>query len=202
MTHFEKILSYCALAPNIETHWAGRKEFKEKHPIIVGMSPIQPFFCSFLIVSGLSIFKELNFMQMWSMWLGGMVIFSTALFGWDAYKRRQTRKKLGYSFGIIEDSADEKKTHTILEKLLRLPTTPQTQDLKSQLWALADKNLLPNRWWLDVEKEIDAWIASHERDALKTKLLETHPQNIVVSQDRAETPTSTMTSASPQRVVV
>ena len=71
MTHFEKILSYCALAPNIETHWAGRKEFKEKHPIIVGMSPIQPFFCSFLIVSGLSIFKELNFMQMWSMWLGG-----------------------------------------------------------------------------------------------------------------------------------
>ena len=202
MTHLEKILSYCALAPNIETHWARRKEFTEKHPIIVGTQPFQPFFCSFLIVSGLSIFKELNFMQMWSMWLGGMVVFSAALFGWDAYKRRQTRKKLGYSFGVIEDSADEKKTHAILEKLLRLPTTPQTQELKSQLWALADKNLLPRRWWLDVEKEIDAWIASHERDALKTKLLETHPENIVVSQEGVETPTSTMTSVSPQRVVV
>lgn len=171
MTHLEKLLAYCALAPKIEPHWKRQKMLEEKHPFLIGAAPLHALLFPFLIVCGGSFFGDFSSEQMWLMWLAGGVIFGAALFGWDASKRRQTRKKLGYSFGVIEGATNEKQTHAILEKLLRLPA-PQTQELKSQLCSLADKNLLPECWWKDVEKEIDAWVASYEHDVLKVKLLE------------------------------
>jgi len=200
MTHLEKILSYCKLAPNIEPSWKRQKSFEKKYAILMDYAPIHLLFIPFLIVFGVSFLGNLGLHQMVLMWIAGVCVSTAALFGWEVFKRRQTRRKLGYSFGIMEDAPNEKQTHAILEKLLRLPTNPQTQDLKSQLWALADKNLLPNRWWTDVEKEIDEWIVSHERDALKSKLLDT--ENLEAVNVKQEDEIQTSTTASPQRVVV
>jgi len=200
MTYLEKILSYCALANNIEQSWKRQKILAEKYPLLIEAAPIYIALFPSLILAGLSILGEFSFPQLLLMWPMGMCVFGAALFGWDAFKRHETRKKLGYSLGAIEAAPNEKQIHVILEKMLRLPSTPQTQELKNQLWTLADKNLLPQCWWMDVEKELDAWIASNERNVLKTKLL--NPENLETVNVKQEDGAQTSTIASPQRIVV
>ena len=198
MTHLEKILSYCALASNIEPHWMRQKSFEKKYAIVMDYVPIHLLFTPLLIACGVSFLGNLGLHYMALMWIAGVCVSTAGVLGWEVFKRCETRKKLGYSFGIIEDTPNEKQANAILGKLLRLPTNPQTQDLKKQLCALAEKNALPNRWWTDVEKEIDAWIVSHERDVIKSKLL----GNLEAVNVKQEDETQTSTIVSPQRVVV
>lgn len=173
MPHLEKLLEYCALAPNIEKYCEREIKFEEKHPIVAEVVlPLVPVIGGLVIAVGVLFwFGSIEFHTLCGLLMGSLLLNLGGLLTWSALKKRTTRKKLGYSFGF-EAYPRKGQTHAILEKLLRLPSTPQTQDLKKQLWSLADKNVLPWCWWNDVEKEINAWMASYERDALKAKLLE------------------------------
>lgn len=164
--HLEKLLEYCALAPNIEKYC---EREKKKHPII-GAVPLVLVYGP-LFISVLAILGSLRFPAFFWSFVGLSFLSLTGFPLWNRWKMLDTRKKLGYSFGL-EDYPSQERKYAILEKLLCLPATPQTQELKSQLWEWASKNFLPMSWWNDVEKEIDAWVASHERDVLKAKLLE------------------------------
>lgn len=200
MTHLEKILSYCKLAPNIEKYCERQKMFEKNHPIITQIGSSLPLLGGMLTIAVLFNFGYLEFPALMGSMIGLMGVNVVGMLAWNALEKRTTRKKLGYSFGIfLDQNTSPEQTQALLEKLLRLPATPQTQELKNQLWALADKNLLPQCWWDDVEEEMDAWVASHERNVLKAKLLE--PENLPtvnVKQDDTD-PTTT---ASPQRIVV
>lgn len=198
MTHLEKLLAYCKLAPNIEKYCERQKKFEEKHPIVAQVGPFVPLIGGLLTTAVISWFGFIVFPALIWLIVGSMVLNTVVLVMWNALKKRATRKKLGYSFGL-DDLPSNRQTHAILEKLLRLPATPQTQELKSQLWALADKNLLPQCWWNDVEKEIDAWVVSHERDVFKAKLLE--PENLETIAVEVE-PTTPLAEPSHQRVVL
>lgn len=171
--HLEKLLEYCALAPNIEKYCERQRKFEEKHPIIAQTGSSLPLLGGMLTIAVLSYFGYLEFPVLMASLIGLMGVNVGAMLVWNALEKRKTHKKLGYSFGIfLDENTSPEQTQTILKKLLRLPATPQTQELKTQLWELASKNLLPMSWWNDVEREIDAWVASHERDVLKAKLLE------------------------------
>lgn len=198
MTHLEKLFAHCKLAPNIEKYCERQKKFEEKHPIVVQVGPFVPLIGGLLTTAGISWFGFIVFPALIWLIVGSMVLNTVVLVMWNALKKRATRKKLGYSFGL-DDFPSKRQTHAILEKLLRLPATPQTQELKSQLWALADKNLLLQCWWNDVEKEIDALIASHERDVFKAKLLE--PEKLETIAVEVE-PTHPLAEPSHQRVVL
>lgn len=198
MPHLEKLLEYCALAPNIEKYCEREIKFEEKHPIVAQLVPFVPLIGGVLIVVVFSYFGHLKFPAVIGLLMGSLLLTLGGFVMWNALKKRTTRKKLGYSFGL-EEYPRKGQTHAILEKLLRLPATPQTQELKKKLWSLADKNLLPWCWWRDVEKEINAWVASHERDVLKAKLLEpTVLETIAVDVE----PTIPISEHAHQRVVL
>lgn len=203
MTHLEKILSYCALAPNIEKYCERQKMFEKKHPIIAQAGPSLPLVGGMLTIAVLFNFGYLEFPALMVSMMGLMGVIVGSMLAWNALKKRTTRKKLGYSFGIfLDQNTSPEKTHAILEKLLRLPATPQTQELKSQLWALADKNLLPQCWWDDVENEIDAWVVSFERDILKAKLLDTTNTVETINSVDVGVETQTRPESSTHRVVL
>lgn len=198
MTHLEKILAYCALAPNIEKYCARKKTFKEKHPTVAEAAPVFPMLALSAITVSLLVWGDWNPLVLLGWLMIGLVGQLGGLCVWNALTRRTTRKKVGYSWGIWERSeTSEEETQQILEKLLRLPATPQTQELKNQLWELASRNLLPLQWWKDVEKEIDAWVASHEREVLRAKLLETGSVETMTAAE-VETETETETPSPSQ----
>lgn len=203
MTHLEKILSYCALAPNVEKYCEPKKVFQKTHPIVAEAGPFIPLLGGMLTMAALFKLGYVEFPAAMGSLIGLIGVNVVGILVWNALKKRTTQKKLGYSFGaFVDHDMSVEQTHAILEKLLRLPTTPQTQELKSQLWALADKNLLPQCWWDDVENEIDAWIGDFERDTLKSKLLDTAHTVGTVNTVEAGVETQTIPEPSTHRFVL